>query len=244
MTDKTEAKKSKRVSSTYSANGQGLMSNKKTKEENKKKNSQPAATRRKTATVHKTQKSRINTRHKDTLKKNINSKKKNVKKRSNNKSSSTNPKSRHSKQEKRHLDKHTVHATKTEAEKIRRHLVQYMDANGYVSWSAKKRRYTILGTVSTDGGLVPCPSCGVGQLMVIKSPKSGKRFMGCSNFYGGCDASSPLLQRARLRATKKPCAQCRWPEVIFRYSSKQKWTRQCSNIACPTRKNHTARNDG
>ena len=142
----------------------------------------------------------------------------------------------------RHADRHSVRATRPEAETLRRQLVQYMDSGGYVSWSAKKRQYMILGTSSTEGGLVPCPSCGIGQLLVIKSPRTGKRFMGCSNFYGGCDASSPLLQRARLRATKKACGTCAWPEVIFRYSSKQKWTRQCSNIACPTRSQ--ARKDG
>ncbi len=142
----------------------------------------------------------------------------------------------------RHADRHSVRATKPEAETLRRQLVQYMDSGGYVSWSAKKRQYMILGTSSTEGGLVPCPDCGIGQLLVIKSPRTGKRFMGCSNFYGGCDASSPLLQRARLRATKKACGTCAWPEVIFRYSSKQKWTRQCSNIACPTR--GQARKDG
>lgn len=142
----------------------------------------------------------------------------------------------------RHADRHSVRATKPEAETLRKQLVQYMDSGGYVSWSAKKRQYMILGTSFTEGGLVPCPSCGIGQLLVIKSPRTGKRFMGCSNFYGGCDASSPLLQRARLRATKKACGTCAWPEVIFRYSSKQKWTRQCSNIACPTR--GQARKDG
>ncbi len=110
-----------------------------------------------------------------------------------------------------------------------------MDANGYVSWSAKKRRYVILGACEVEGGLVTCPNCKIGQLMVIKSQKSGKRFMGCSNFYGGCDSSSPLLQKARLRATKKACKECGWPEVIFRYATKQKWTRQCSNIRCATR---------
>jgi len=27
-------------------------------------------------------------------------------------------------------------------------------------------------------------------------------FIGCSNYYNGCKASSPLLQKAKLRATK------------------------------------------
>lgn len=131
--------------------------------------------------------------------------------------------------------RHTVRATKSRVGEFRREIVQYLDSNGYVSWSAKSRKYAILGTNSPKGGLVRCPGCGVGELMVVRSPATGKRFMGCSNFYGGCTASSPLLQRARLRATKKPCATCGWPEVIFRYTRKQKWSRQCSNIKCPSR---------
>lgn len=145
-------------------------------------------------------------------------------------------------QQQQNTDRHTIHAIKTEAKVLKEQILQYMDSSGYVSWSAKKRQYAIFGTNTTKDGLVPCPNCGVGQLYVIKSPKSGKRFIGCTNFYGGCDASSPLLQKARLRGTKKACAICKWPEVIFRYSSKQKWTRQCSNITCQSRTQ--ARNDG
>ena len=51
--------------------------------------------------------------------------------------------------------------------------------------------------------------------MVIRSRTTRKRFMGCSNFYDGCKASSPLLQKARMRATKKPCDICKWPIIIF-----------------------------
>jgi hypothetical protein len=39
-----------------------------------------------------------------------------------------------------------------------------------------------------------------------------------------------------LRATKIPCESCSWPLVVFRYSRKQKWAKQCSNINCPSRK--------
>ena len=130
---------------------------------------------------------------------------------------------------------HTTQATKQEAEKLRKQIIQYMDGGGYLSWSPRDKKYIILGTNSPKNGLVRCPDCGVGELMVIKSRKTGKRFIGCSNFYGGCDASSPLLQKAKLRATKQPCDICKWPEIIFRYSRNQKWTRQCSNIACPKR---------
>ena len=132
--------------------------------------------------------------------------------------------------------RHTVRATRSATDSFRKEIVQYMDSNGFLSWSAREKKYVILGTNAPKKGLVQCPSCRLGQLMVIRSRATGKRFMGCSNFYGGCRASSPLLQRARLRATKKPCADCGWPIVIFRYSRNQKWTHQCSNFGCKSRK--------
>ena len=133
-------------------------------------------------------------------------------------------------------DRHVVKTTKSQASTLKKEIMQYLDGNGYLSWSAKEKKYTILGTNIPKNGLVRCPVCGLGQLMVIRSKATKKRFMGCSNFYGGCKASSPLLQKARLRATKTPCEQCKWPIVIFRYSKKQKWTRQCSNFNCKSRK--------
>ncbi|RNJ79876.1 MAG: DNA topoisomerase [Nitrosopumilus sp. B06] len=133
------------------------------------------------------------------------------------------------------MQRHVVKTTKSRTAVFKKEIVQYLDGNGYLSWSAKSKKYMILGTNSPKDGLVPCPSCKIGELMVIRSPTTRKRFMGCSNYYGGCKASSPLLQRARLRATKTPCTECGWPEVIFRYSRKQKWSRQCSNFTCKSR---------
>ena len=99
----------------------------------------------------------------------------------------------------------------------------------------KKENIFLLGTNSPKKGLVQCPECKVGELMVIRSRTTRKRFMGCSNFYDGCKASSPLLQKARMRATKKPCDICKWPIIIFRYSRNQKWTHQCANFNCKSR---------
>ena len=131
--------------------------------------------------------------------------------------------------------RHSIRVTKKRTEVFKKELTQYIDSNGYLSWSAKKKKYIILGTNAPKNGLVQCPQCKLGELMVIRSPSTRKRFMGCSNFYGGCTASSPLLQKARLRATKSPCEVCKWPMIIFRYSRKQKWTKQCGNINCSTR---------
>ena len=128
-----------------------------------------------------------------------------------------------------------VKTTKGKVVVFKNEIKQYFDNRGYLSYSSKKKMYIILGTNSPQNGLVECPECKIGKLMVIRSNKTKKRFLGCSNYYNGCKASSPLLQKAKLRATKIPCKICSWPIVIFRYSRKQKWTRQCSNMKCQSR---------
>jgi len=132
--------------------------------------------------------------------------------------------------------RHIVKTTKSVTATFKKEIVQYLDTSGYLSWSSKEKKYIILGTNSPKNGLMQCPECKIGELMVIRSRTTRKRFMGCSNFYGGCKASSPLLQKAKLRATKLPCTVCKWPMIIFRYSRKQKWTKQCGNFNCESRK--------
>ena len=139
-------------------------------------------------------------------------------------------------QVKEKIQRHSVKTTKSKVLIFKKEIAQYYDSNGFLSWSSKEKKYIILGTNTPKKGLVQCPECKVGQLMIIRSRTTRKRFMGCSNFYGGCKASSPLLQKARLRAIKASCEECKWPMIIFRYSRKQKWTRQCSNFNCKTKK--------
>ena len=98
-----------------------------------------------------------------------------------------------------------ITVTKNKINSLKEELNQYMDPNGYLSWSSKKRTFTILGTNSPKQGLVSCPKCKIGQLMVIRSPSTKKKFIGCSNFHNGCKASTPLLQKARLRVLKSKC---------------------------------------
>jgi len=139
------------------------------------------------------------------------------------------------KQKRFRTSRNVVKPTKGKINVLKNEIKQYFDKSGYLSWSSKKQMYIILGTNSPQNGLVDCPECRLGKLMVIRSNKTKKRFLGCSNYYNGCRASSPLLQKAKLRATKIPCKICSWPIVIFRYSRKQKWNRQCSNIKCESR---------
>ena len=131
--------------------------------------------------------------------------------------------------------RNAVKITKRKIAKMRNEINQYYDKNGYLSWSLKKRKYVILGTNSPANGLVECPQCKTGKLMIIRSRKTKKRFIGCSNYYNGCRASSPLIQKGMICTTKISCKLCGWPIILFRYSVKQKWTKQCSNIKCESR---------
>ena len=131
--------------------------------------------------------------------------------------------------------RNSIKITERKIAKMKNEIKQYYDKNGYLSWSEKKKKYVILGTNTPHNGLVECPQCHLGKLMVIRSRKTKKRFIGCSNYYNGCRASSPLIQRGMVCTTKIPCNFCAWPMILFRYSIKQKWTRQCPNIKCESR---------
>jgi len=75
-----------------------------------------------------------------------------------------------------------------------------------------------------------CPVCKAGNLVMIRSRKSGKRFVGCSNYSQGCRASAPLPQSGFIKATAKPCAKCGWPVVYVR-RGRYPW-RLCVNLNC------------
>ena len=127
-------------------------------------------------------------------------------------------------------------ATKKVIRSFKMEINQNYDDSGFLSWSSKLHKYVILGTNSPKKSICPCPECNAGQLMVIKSPITKKKFIGCSNYYNGCKASSPLLQKAMVRVIKKKCTTCSWPTIVFRFSKKQKWQRQCASINCKSRK--------
>ena len=96
---------------------------------------------------------------------------------------------------KRNDSRNSVTITKKKIGKIQSEIRQYYDKNGYLSWSEKKRKYVILGTNTPVNGLVECPDCKIGKLLIIRSRQTRKRFIGCSNYYNGCRASGPLIQK-------------------------------------------------
>jgi len=81
-----------------------------------------------------------------------------------------------------------------------------------------------------------CPLCKSGQLRMIRSRISRKRFVGCSNYAANsCKATAPLPQKGSIRITGRSCTVCGWPVigVIFGRNTKQWIT--CINMQCPSR---------
>ena len=81
--------------------------------------------------------------------------------------------------------------------------------------------------------LGPCPVCKSGQLRMIRSRKTKKRFVGCSNYSSGCRASAPLPHRGTIRTTPKACPSCSWP-IVYVMGGRTPW-RLCVNPTCPAK---------
>lgn len=87
--------------------------------------------------------------------------------------------------------------------------------------------------VTSQNVLGVCPVCKTGRLRMIRSFKTKKRFVGCTNYANGCRASAPLPQRGTIRATSRPCRLCGWPVVYVR-AGRYPW-RLCVNMNCPSK---------
>jgi len=77
-----------------------------------------------------------------------------------------------------------------------------------------------------------CPVCGTGSLMILYSRRTGKRFIGCTNFFKNkCKASFPLPQKGSVRPFGKNCRGCGWPTVQVKIKGKRPWV-LCFNPTC------------
>ena len=85
----------------------------------------------------------------------------------------------------------------------------------------------------------PCPMCKNGQLRMIRSYKTKKRFVGCSNYSVGCRASAPLPQKGLIRIVGKACSECGWPVIGVVFARRAKQWRICVNMHCPSKKKDT-----
>jgi len=81
-----------------------------------------------------------------------------------------------------------------------------------------------------------CPSCKTGNLIIIHSRKSGKRFVGCTNYFtGACKTAFPLPQRGVVKPLGVNCKGCGSPTVQVWTKRKRPW-KLCLNPDCPLKK--------
>lgn len=86
-----------------------------------------------------------------------------------------------------------------------------------------------------------CPICKTGKLLTVYSRKTGKRFVGCTNYFKDlCKASFPLPQRGTIRSLGKNCCECGWPIIQVRVTGRRPWT-LCFNPACPLKEEREKR---
>jgi DNA topoisomerase-1 len=78
-----------------------------------------------------------------------------------------------------------------------------------------------------------CPICHSGKLVILRSKKTGKRFIGCTNYFAGkCSTSFPLPQKGLVKPSGSVCKSCNWPTMRVLRRGKRAWN-LCFNPKCP-----------
>jgi len=84
-----------------------------------------------------------------------------------------------------------------------------------------------------------CPNCKTGKLVIIHSRKSGKRFVGCTNYFTAtCKTAFPLPQRGFVQPLGINCRGCGFPTVRVWMSGKHSW-KLCLNPKCSLKRKRT-----
>ncbi len=89
----------------------------------------------------------------------------------------------------------------------------------------------LMSSVAGSFVLGKCPLCKTGDLRIVRSKATKKRFVGCSNYSSGCRASAPLPQKGTIKTTSKACEHCAWP-VVYVMGGRRPW-KLCVNPGCP-----------
>ncbi|MDG6989399.1 MAG: DNA topoisomerase I [Nitrososphaerota archaeon] len=118
-------------------------------------------------------------------------------------------------------------------ETIRALSEQLAELSANEEWVGRELGSALSAVAPKQTALGICPVCKTGELKVVRSRTTKKRFAGCSNYPSRCRASAPLPQRGSIRATAKPCERCSWP-VVYVAGGRHPW-KLCVNPACPGR---------
>lgn len=77
-----------------------------------------------------------------------------------------------------------------------------------------------------------CPKCHVGEMILVKSRKSDKRFIACSEYrLTGCNTIASVPQLGNIKRSNSICS-CGWPILSIIFNRKKIWT-ICVNRVCP-----------
>ena len=77
-----------------------------------------------------------------------------------------------------------------------------------------------------------CPVCKNGKLVILRSRKSGKRFIGCTNYFEGtCKTSFSLPQKGLAKPAGSVCKSCGWSTVRIWIKRRRPWN-LCFNPEC------------
>jgi len=87
--------------------------------------------------------------------------------------------------------------------------------------------------VYEDKRIAECPKCGK-DLIIIKSRKTRKRFVGCSN-YPDCSQAYPIPQKGRIFSTGEICKYCNTAIIKIVVKGRKPWN-LCLNPDCPSKK--------
>ena len=83
-----------------------------------------------------------------------------------------------------------------------------------------------------------CPKCASGKLVILRSKKTGKRFVGCTNYFNSkCSAAFPLPQTGTIKPLTGTCRCCGSPMVEVYLKGKLPW-KLCLSPNCPSKGEH------
>ena len=89
-------------------------------------------------------------------------------------------------------------------------------------------------TKKAEAYIGPCPVCGEGELRLIFSKKTKKRFIACDK-YPECETTFPIPQSGFIKPSKEVCKECSYPMIASIRKGRQPQY-VCINPKCPSKK--------
>ena len=79
-----------------------------------------------------------------------------------------------------------------------------------------------------------CPACKKGNLQILYSKKTGKSFIGCTN-YPECKNTYSLPPNSLIKKANEVCQECGFPKLVSIRKGRKPWV-FCFNKDCLTNK--------